>query len=157
MSEYISIAEFASRVGITRQAVYKRVDRGLQQFIIVDNDGRRRISTDALELFNQEVDSKVDINMSTVDSEVDNKGYNGSQQALETLQAQLEIKDKQLFIKDEQISTLHSLLREQQELNKNNQILLGATNPALIENKQNKSTEQPGQSKKKSFWNFFKN
>ena len=52
MSEYITIPAFAERAGVTRQAVYKRIDRDLKTFVkLVDN--KKLIDTSALSLFKQ--------------------------------------------------------------------------------------------------------
>ena len=52
--EYISIAEFAKRAGITPQAVYKQlnnqVDNRLSTYVKVHN-GKKRLHVKALELF----------------------------------------------------------------------------------------------------------
>ena len=68
MSEYISISEFAARAGVSKQAVYSRLDsQELVKFIQVAQSGKRSIkliNTDALGLFNSrpvnQVDSKVE-------------------------------------------------------------------------------------------------
>jgi len=53
-----------------------------------------------------------------------------------TLQEALQVLSRQLETKDQQIADLNERLKEAQELNKNNQILLGSeqtrTNPALL-------------------------
>lgn len=47
MSEYITISEFAKRANVSRQAIYKKLDKGLKNYLI--NDGHvLKISTDAL-------------------------------------------------------------------------------------------------------------
>lgn len=90
--EYISIAEFARRAGITPQAVYKQlnnqVDNRLSTYVKVHN-GKKRINIKALELF-----------LSTDVNQVDNQFNNFSQpvdnQTIEILKEQLDIKDKQI-------------------------------------------------------------
>jgi len=80
----------------------------------------------------------------------DNKTINMLQDTLKTLTAQLEVKDRQ-------ISDLNERLKEAQELNRNNQLLLGGeqsrTNPALLRNSES-FEEKP--INKKGFWNLFK-
>ena len=47
MAEYITISEFAKRANVSRQAIYKKLDKGLKNYLI--NDGHvLKISTDAL-------------------------------------------------------------------------------------------------------------
>lgn len=52
MTEYITIPVFADQAGVTRQAVYKRIDKDLQTFVKVV-DGRKLLHTNALTLFKQ--------------------------------------------------------------------------------------------------------
>ena len=94
--EYISIAEFAKRAGITPQAVYKQlnnqVDNQLSTYVKVHN-GKKRINIKALELF-----LSTDVNQ--VDNQFNNQFNNFSQpvdnQTIEILKEQLDIKDKQI-------------------------------------------------------------
>jgi len=51
MSEYISIADFAERAGVSKQAVYKRVEKDLNQYFKL-LDGKKFLHTNALTLFN---------------------------------------------------------------------------------------------------------
>ena len=70
--EFISIAEFARRAGVTPQAVYKQlnnqVDNRLSTYVKVHN-GKKRISTKALELF-------LSTGINQVDNQVDNRFNN---------------------------------------------------------------------------------
>lgn len=50
MPEYIPIPAFAERAGVSRQAVYKRIDKDLQTFVKLV-DGKKLIDTNALTLF----------------------------------------------------------------------------------------------------------
>lgn len=50
MPEYISIADFAERAGVSRQAIYKRLDKDLKTFVDTV-DGKKLIDTNALRLF----------------------------------------------------------------------------------------------------------
>lgn len=50
MPEYIPIADFAEAAGVTKQAVYKRVDKDLVQYCKYV-DGRKVISREAVDLF----------------------------------------------------------------------------------------------------------
>ncbi|MBR6878415.1 MAG: hypothetical protein IKM95_03400, partial [Bacteroidales bacterium] len=90
--EYLSIAEFAKRVGLTPQGVYKQLNNRLSTYVKVHN-GKKRISTKALELF-----LSTDVNQ--VDKPFNNKFNNVYQpvdnQTIEILKEQLDIKDKQI-------------------------------------------------------------
>lgn len=56
-SEFISIAEFAARAGITKQAVYKRLPTIDRNLIRVDN-GKKTIDINALQLFSVNSDNQ---------------------------------------------------------------------------------------------------
>ena len=49
-NEYISVAEFAKRVGLTPQGVYKQLNNRLATYTKIHN-GKKQINTKALELF----------------------------------------------------------------------------------------------------------
>lgn len=55
--EYITIAEFAERAGVTPQAVYKRLKTDLEPFLKVEN-GVKLLNADALELYTPTTQSK---------------------------------------------------------------------------------------------------
>jgi len=124
MDKYISIKEFAQQIGVSSQAVYQRLDKDLKPFLkVVDN--KKKLNIQAFELFNLKGVEQ------PIDKEIDN-------QLIKTLQETLKVLSRQLEAKDQQIKDLNERLRDSQELNKNNQILLGGeqsrTNPALLMN-----------------------
>lgn len=47
MAEYITISEFAKRVGKSRQAIYSRINKDLRNYIIKEGN-KLKISTDAI-------------------------------------------------------------------------------------------------------------
>lgn len=47
MAEYITISEFAKRVGKSRQAIYSRINKDLRNYIVKEGN-KLKISTDAL-------------------------------------------------------------------------------------------------------------
>ena len=53
MASYISIAEFADRAGVTKQAIYKRIKADLAPYV-KERDGKKTISEAALTLFQQD-------------------------------------------------------------------------------------------------------
>lgn len=55
--ELLTIAEFAEKVGLTKQAIYKRLETDLAQFLIVEN-GTKKLKAEALELFKTSLDNK---------------------------------------------------------------------------------------------------
>ena len=109
--EYISIAEFAKRAGLTPQGVYKQLNNRLSTYVKVHN-GKKRISIKALELF-----LSTDVNQ--VDNQFNNQFNNFSQpvdnQIIEVLREQLADKAKQIEQKDAQIERLQDDLRTSRE------------------------------------------
>lgn len=59
MPEYITISEFAKRAGVTRQSVYKRLDKELQPFV-KEVDSRKTIDISALEVYSPQTNSRTD-------------------------------------------------------------------------------------------------
>jgi len=122
MDEYISIKEFASKVGLTSQAIYQRIDKDLKPFLkLVEN--KKTLNIKALELFGfKEVEQPIE---QGVDKEL-----------LKSLQDTLKVLTSQITVKDQQIEALNDRLKEAQELNRNNQILLSSeqsrTNLSLL-------------------------
>lgn len=59
--EYLTIAEFAEKAGVSKQAIYQRIKKGgLQEYTTTEN-GTTKISENALELFNQSKSAEVDV------------------------------------------------------------------------------------------------
>jgi len=123
--QYISVKDFASRAGVSPQAIYQRLDKDLKPFFKVV-ERQKRLDIKALDVFvlkqvEQEGDKQVENILKCF------------KETLKTLEEQLSVKDKQiesnykqLEVKDNQIADLNERLREAQELNRNNQILLGS-------------------------------
>lgn len=163
MGQYITITEFAKRAGVSRQAIYSRLDsQELSGFIQVDSNKKKPIkliNTDALPLFN-----------SHVVNQVDSQDLSSSLQQLDYLKEQLQSKDQtiaalldQVKQLQEQNSTLSSslidqgkeltrLLDQQQQLQQQQQILYARLQaPAADqESSQDQGQDQPPQ--RKRFW-----
>ena len=108
MEEYKSVSEFAKIVGLSRQAIYKKLDNELTDFVKVDN-GRKVIKMSAVDLF---------LPVETIEERkpVDRDSFTILQATLDTLTGQLDVKDRQLQEQAEQIKILHQLLDQQQRL-----------------------------------------
>lgn len=110
--QFISISEFAKRAGISKQAVYSRLDnQDLIPFIQLDATAKRPkklISTRALSLFTQKESRQVDKSTSSQDRLLDN--------LIEALKEQLNQKDKVIEAQQKQIEELTRLLDQQQQL-----------------------------------------
>lgn len=157
-NNYISISEFAKLKNVSVSAVYKRLDRSLKPFVKII-DGKRYLSADALDFDGiQPVEEGLKNAQANQESpgqaETDARSQSQDKEnavvlvALEALQAELREKNKQIALlqeetkelraanaeKDkfilEQANRLSILLEQSQELQRNNQILLGAAQKA---------------------------
>lgn len=133
MTSYISIAEFADRAGVSKQAIYKRIKADLAPYV-KERDGKKTISEAALTLFQQDqtaADSKQQ------DAPAGHLLARISEQAdtIEEQRKEIEYLRGLLKSADERNSSLTQHLMESQnkqlELQKNYQILLGSQNPML--------------------------
>lgn len=118
--EYLTVKEFAKRVGVTNQTIYNRIDKDLIKFL-KPNTKVKMIDIEALKLFS------VDDNLNKFDQNL----YKGFKENLEILQEQLKEKDKQI----------EALL----QLNQNNQILLKQSQDKILkleEPKKNKRVKE---------------
>jgi len=181
--DYISIKEFAARAGVSNQAVYQRLDKNLKKFVkVVEN--RKYIDIAALDEYSiKQVDQDVektdkqneDLNKQLINSikgdkvdETGNKPESLENMLVNTLQDALKALTAQLEVKDRQISELNERLREAQELNRNNQILLGSeqsrTNPVLLAGAgggkdgvaPDEDDDKRRNEKKRGFWGLFR-
>lgn len=135
MSEYISIKEFASRAGITPQAVYKQLDNKLQTYCKVV-DGKKTLHLSALELFENNQVNKPD----------NNELLNELSSVVNLLKGQLAEKDKQLEAKDKQITALTEALQKAQQITDQAQHLQANSEQRLL------ALQAP----KKHWWSFGK-
>ena len=143
MDKYITIAEFAEIVGVSKQAVYKRIARDLEPYVKTI-DGSKRISLAATALFQSS--SPVDSNQcSQQEPEPGNVSY---------LLKLLESKDKIIAQQAEQIKDLQSqlfkqadslteILKTQTRLQENFQVLLGQQQKRLEGENSVEPVEQP--------------
>ncbi|MCK9544066.1 MAG: hypothetical protein M0R03_18760 [Novosphingobium sp.] len=118
MDDYIPIKEFAEEVGLSKQAIYQRLEKDLKQFVKVEN-GFKSINTEALELFALNDSIKVESvemleNTDNILLESVKESIKALKQQLETKDRQLETKDIQLSEKDKQISDLTTALLNEQ-------------------------------------------
>lgn len=121
--ELYTVAEFAKIAGVSKQAVYSRLDKGLKQFV-QEVDGQKMLKKEALQLYDkQEVEQSNSNNLSTLD--LLNK-------TIESLQRQLEEKDKQI----ERLS--EALIVEQQHASQAQALHAGTLHQALEEKKEPK-------------------
>lgn len=119
--EYISIADFAERAGVSKQAVYQRLNRSLKAYV-KDVDGKKSINIRALEdLYGIDACSSLEQDIQGefkgVEQGIDQaKEVQLINKLIDTLQEELKSKDEQIKEKDLQIKELHNLLDQQQQL-----------------------------------------
>lgn len=140
--EYLSVKDFAKLAGVTKQAVYQRLNTDLSSFVKLEN-GKKCIAKDALQLF-QSNSSKGDQESLIV------KAYEST---LTVLKSQLEVKDLQIKALNDRLEEMSKRLEEQVELNKNNQMLLAMEKKALTV--EEPAAEAP-EKKKHSFLGIFR-
>ena len=123
MSEYLTVSEFSKKVGISRQAVYKQVDKSLQKYV-KRVDKKILINDEAIQYFQWKKDvNQVDMDCKQIDNQVDSKN-----ELIEILKKELEEKNRQLEEKDNQIRMFQKLLDQEQQLR-----LINNTETKLIE------------------------
>lgn len=194
--DFISISDYAKLRHVSPAAVYKRLDGTLKPYVkIIGN--KKYISRKALEIDGYKpVENGYQPGLKEVETEAaqDKEPAEAAAQAdtallkaLEALQNQLSEKDKQIerlqneavelrqaaaekdkFIQ-EQSNRLSLLLEQSQELQRNNQILLGAAQGVKARSQEKEETQEPAtaaeapvveadtpveQKKKKSFFNW---
>ena len=106
-NKYFSVSQFAEMANVTRQAVYRRIDKDLKEFVVEEN-GVKKISVNALQLFNSASEQKEMISNENVDimpivSKID-----------EGLKI-VHVVDKTLHNKDKQIESLLKIIDDMQK------------------------------------------
>ena len=121
--ELYTVSEFTKIAGVSKQAVYSRLDKGLKQFV-QKVDGQKMLKKEALQLYDkQEVEQSNSSNLSTLDL---------LSKTIESLQRQLEEKDKQI----ERLT--EALIIEQQHASQAQALHAGTIHQALEEKKEPK-------------------
>ena len=140
-TEYLSIKDFAERVGVSQQAIYKQVERKLNNYVkMVEN--QKMIDIRALqEVYGVEVEQPIQPKIEPVEQPIQpnfDSILSQNQQMIDMLKEQLEAKDKQ-------IENLQKLLDQEQQLNAMNHEKI-----LLLESKLEEPTEpvEP----QKGFW-----
>lgn len=116
-----TVREVAEELNISRQAVYNKLTVDFKtnftttqkinnkDTLVINKNGVHKLKEDIVNL-----DSQVN---SRLDNQIDNR-------LMDLMNKNIEVLQEQLQIKDQQIIELNERLKEAQELNKNNQILL---------------------------------
>ena len=114
--DYISVREFAKRVNMSPQAIYKQLDNKLREYCETWA-GKKVVAIKALELFNA---TGTNNSNKHVDNQVVNelsKVVNELSTVVNNLEKQIDFYKLQIEEKDKQIATLQTLLNQSQQLN----------------------------------------
>ena len=106
MSDYLTIKEFAEKVGVSQQAIYKQVERKLKNYVkLVDN--QKMIDIKALqEVYDIGVEQPIQPNVELVEQPI----QSSSQQIIDRLL--FDMLHEELRKKNEQIETLQQIIKE---------------------------------------------
>lgn len=122
--KYLTVAEYADIVGISKQAVYKQLNNKLKPYL-KEVDGKKLIDTEALNLASQP-------DLNEVKQPFNQHSTTLNQPNQPFFEKQLEEKDKQIASLLKQIDALHEQNGRLTELLNNSQILLAAEKKLLI-------------------------
>lgn len=119
-----TIQEVAELLNVTPQAIYKKINNQLNNQLkdqvkqVKRGNKTVKVVTDkGIELLRESMEQPVK-------QQFNNEFNNVSQPLIDLLQGTIDTLNRQLEVKDKQIQDLSDRLKEQQELNRNNQILL---------------------------------
>lgn len=142
----LTIKAFAEAAGVSSQAVYQRLTKSLQEYVVVI-DGKKHLKREALALF-EGAEPKAE------NKEVEQDSIKLDKELIKTLQATISILQGQLETKDEQIAELNARLKDALELNKGQVLLSVAERQQLPEVTEIAQEEADG--KKPTFWDRVK-
>lgn len=109
--DLLTVKEYAEAVGVSQQAVYQRLNKGLSSFVVEVN-GQKFIKRQALEEAHAQKDSSKVEQDSSKDSSKVEQGLNNVDKLLETLAQTVTLLQGQLEVKDQQISELNKRLEQ---------------------------------------------
>lgn len=123
--ELLTIKEFAARAGISRQAVYQKLDGKLSAYVVIVN-GKKMLDKRALDIenINKTITETCGDTCKPVKRESDNKDNQCKQIDIEWLTAELDRKDKLLKRLEEKID------KKDAEITKLNDALIDALDKA---------------------------
>ncbi len=109
--DLLTVKEYAEAAGVSQQAVYQRLNKGLSSFV-VEVKGQKFIKRQALEEAQGQKDSSKVEQDSSKDSSKVEQGLNNVDKLLETLSQTVTLLQGQLEVKDQQISELNKRLEQ---------------------------------------------
>lgn len=112
-NKYFSVSQFAEMANVTRQTVYRRLDKELKDFVVKENH-KIKISKDALFLFDKSVSNFV-----TDNNENEIICYNNQMAKNEELhKTEIDLLSSLVRSQNEKIEKIDNLLNTIKELNK---------------------------------------
>ena len=109
--DLLTVKEYAEAAGVTQQAVYQRLNKGLTSFVVEVN-GKKYLKRQALEALQEKAEFKPIQDKVEQDSSKVEQGFNNIDKVLETLSKTVDLLQGQLEIKDQQISELNKRLEQ---------------------------------------------
>ena len=131
-----TIQEVAEILNITPQAVYKKINNQLNNELATHlkqvergNKTVKAVTSEGLEIIRKSLEQPVDNQFNNEFNNQFNNQFKDSSKGkednlIQLLEETIQTLKKQLDVKDKQIQDLNERLKEQQELNRNNQVLL---------------------------------
>lgn len=131
-----TIQEIAKILNITPQAVYKKINNQLNNELATHlkqvergNKTVKAVTSEGLEIIRKSLEQPVDNQFNNEFNNQFNNQFKDSSKGkednlIQLLEETIQTLKKQLDVKDKQIQDLNERLKEQQELNRNNQVLL---------------------------------
>lgn len=164
-NEYFTVNELSKELGITKQAIYKRLKYDLDKYVM-DNNGQKLLHKSIIEEFNKNTKNNIsdikeshlnEIN-SNLKKQLEDKEtlINRLFNQIESLTTQVSNLTKEIETQNkhnrEQSTQLVELIKQVNELQRNNQILLAQNNEQIVDIS-NENKEQPTKTK---WFNWFK-
>ena len=106
----LTIKEFSEAVGVSQQAIYQRLNKSLQGYVVMV-DGKKYLKIEAMSLF-----EKTEVKPENKDVEQDS--IQVEQELFKALQDTIAMLQDQLKAKDQQIAELNDRLRDAMEISK---------------------------------------
>lgn len=156
--ELLTVKEYSEIAGVTQQAVYKRLNKGLAKYV-VEIEGQKFIKAEAVAKFNTKAEPKP---KAPEQPQVEQPQPSDVSKLLDTLNQTIELLQGQLAIKDSQIKDLNDRLEQALNNTAQSHYIAAQAQVHALE-----SGEEPGENttaapttdttetapeKKKSFW-----
>ncbi len=127
-NEYMSVSEFATRAGCSKQAVYQQLNKRLKPYVKAI-DGKKAINSKALrEIYGKEIQPEKQSVVKEVDQEL-------NKDLIAFFKSQIEKKDQQIAEKNQEIEKLLRMLEREQA-----QVAIAQSQIQQLQDKQHQET-----------------